>query len=255
MYMKFCLLGPPEVRDDACRLWFRGHRQRAVFASLALNANRVVETDRLVDIVWGDRPPLTAQAQIQKTLSALRQMLARTSTGGERISTVSSGYLLHADPGEIDVEVFRGEVRQASSAMVAGDLPGAVTCFRGALARWFGRALDGVPGLAAEATHLEEQRLIAWEECMHAELALDGHARVAAEIEPLIGSHPLRERLCALLMIALYGCGRRVEALRAYHGLRGRLHEELGIEPSSELRDIEHAILIETPAAQMLSAP
>ncbi|MDA0637657.1 BTAD domain-containing putative transcriptional regulator [Nonomuraea sp. MCN248] len=253
--MRFCLLGPPEVRGDACHLWFRGHRQRAVFAALALNANRVVETDRLVDIVWGDRPPPTAQAQIQKSLSALRRTLGRTPTGGERISTVCTGYLLHADPEEIDVEVFRREVRQASSAMVAGDLPTAVTCFRRALARWFGRALDGVPGLAAEAAHLEEERLIAWEECMHAELALDGHARVAAEIEPLVGRHPLRERLCALLMIALYGCGRRVEALRAYHGMRGRLREELGIEPSSALRDIEHAILMETPAAEMLPVP
>ncbi|WP_433371889.1 AfsR/SARP family transcriptional regulator [Streptosporangium sp. CA-115845] len=253
--MEFRLLGPPEVRGVAGREWFRGHRQRAVFATLALSANRVVVVDRLVDVVWSDRPPPTAQAQIQKTVSALRQLLDSPAAGGERINTVSSGYMLYAEPGEIDVGLFEQGVQQASSAVAAGNLLEATTCFRGALARWFGRAIDGVPGLVAEATHLEEQRLVALEKCAHIELMLGRHAEVATELERLVTAHPLRERLRVLQMIALYGCGRRAEALQVFHNARLLLKEDLGIDPGPQLRDVEHAILTEVPVAQVLPAP
>ncbi|MEU4834747.1 AfsR/SARP family transcriptional regulator [Streptosporangium sp. NPDC023615] len=226
-----------------------------MFATLALNANRVVAVDRLVDVVWGDHPPPTAQAQIHKTVSALRQVLDDPVAAGERINTLSSGYMLRAEPGEIDVGLFEQGVRQASSAVATGDLIGAVVFFRDALARWSGRAIDGVPGLAAEATHLEERRLAALEKCAHVELMLDRYAEVAAELEQLVAAHPLRERLRVLQMIALYGCGRRAEALWAFRDTRVLLNRDLGINPGPELRDVEHAILTEVPVTRILPAP
>lgn len=248
---QFRLLGPPEIRRHDGHMWFRGHRQRAVFAALALRANRVVTIDRLVDVVWVDRPPSTAQAQIQKTISALRPLLTDRTDGDERISTVFPGYVLRTGPGEVDVEVFQEEVRLARSSAAEGCFAEAVTRFRAALARWYGRALDGVPGLAADATYLEEQRLVALEECMNAELILGRQADVAAELVQLITAHPLREGLRALHMIALYRCGRRAEALQVYRTARRLLHDELGLEPGAELRQLEHAILTGAPAARL----
>lgn len=216
-----------------------------------MGANRVVSIDRLVDVVWGDRPPPTAQVQIQKVVSELRRLLIDPADENERIVTAYSGYMLRAEPGEIDAEVFKHEVRLASSAATRRRMSEAATHFRAALSHWFGQALDGVPGLAADAIHLEEQRLAALEDCIRTELQLGREGKVAPELEQLITAHPLRERLRMLHMVALCNCGRRAEALRVYHDTRRVLREELGIEPSSELRDVEQAVLSGAPAVQL----
>lgn len=248
--MEYRLLGPPEFNGPDGRVWFRGRRQRAVFATLAFNANRVVAVDRLVEVVWEGRPPSTAQVQIQKAVSALRTVLPEQD-GQERIATVFPGYLLRAGSDEVDVDVFNQEVRLANCASADGNLAAAATHFRRALARWFGRALEGVPGLAAEATYLEEQRLVALEECMRVELALGRQAELVAELDQMLGAYPFRERLRALQMIALYRCGRRAEALEVYRTTRKLLHDELGLEPGAELQQVELAILRGASAARL----
>lgn len=243
------LLGPPEVRSRDRHVWFRGHRQRAVFATLALNANRVVTLDRLVDVVWSDHPPPTARTQIHKAVCTLRPLLSGPpAEGGCRISTVFPGYVLSCGPDDVDVEVFDREVRQASLAAAGGKLDQAAAVFRAGLERWYGRALDGVPGLRSAATRLEDQRLVALEDWAAVELALGRHGELATDLDSSVAAHPLRERLRALHMIALYRCGRRAEALQAYHAARRVLRDELGLEPGVELRRIEHAILTGAPA-------
>lgn len=252
--MEFLLLGTPMVRCAEQRIGFRGHPQRAVFAALALHSNQVVAVDRLVDVVWPERPPRTAQAQIHKAVSALRVLLTEQLGGGERIETIFPGYLLRAEPGDVDAEVFHEDLRVAAAAAAAGHPAEAAGRMRCALARWSGPALEGVPGLAAEATYLEEKRLTTVEECAETELALGGSAELVAELEKLVVRHPLRERLRALHMLTLYRCGRRAEALQAYRSARRLLHDELGLEPGPDLRRIEHAILTDTPAADLSKA-
>jgi len=248
----FRLLGPPEVRGRDRHVWFRSHRQRAVFAALALNANRVVTLDRLVDVVWRDHPPPTARTQVHKAVSTLRPLLAGVFTdGGCRIATVFPGYVLCCGPDDVDVEVFDREVRSATLAAGDGRLEEAAMLFRAALARWYGRALDGVPGMVADATRLEDQRLVALEDWAAVELALGRSGDLATELDASVAAHPLRERLRALHMIALYRCGRRAEALQAYRAAREVLRDELGLEPGVELRRIEHAILTGAPAQEL----
>ncbi|HSK95698.1 MAG TPA: AfsR/SARP family transcriptional regulator [Euzebyales bacterium] len=250
--MHFRLLGPPEVRSRDRHVWFRGHRQRAVFATLALNANRVVTLDRLVDVVWSDHPPPTARTQIQKAVSTLRPLLVEPSADPDRrITTVFPGYVLCCGSDEVDAEVFDREVRQASLAAADGRLPQAAALFRAALGRWYGRALDGVPGLRSAATRLEDQRLLALEDWAAVELSLGRHGELAAELDASVAAHPLRERLRALHMIALYRCGRRAEALQAYRTARRALRDELGLEPGVELRRVERAILTGAPAERL----
>jgi DNA-binding SARP family transcriptional activator len=251
--MEFGLLGPPEIRGPRGQVRFRSHRLRAVLATLALHANRAVAVDRLIDVVWPHRPPPTAQAQIQKAICALRSLLAGPTIGtvggaaDGRIDTVFPGYLLRAGPGEVDADAFQDEAQVAFADLGRGEVQRAVAGYHRALDRWFGRALDGVPGLAADATFLEERRLLVLESCLCGELLLGRRADLSAELARLTTVHPLRERLRALQMIVLHLCGRRADALRVYHQTRHLLADELGMEPGAELRDVARLILSGSP--------
>jgi DNA-binding SARP family transcriptional activator len=245
--MELRLLGPPEIHGPQGRVWFRSHRRRAVYATLALNANRVVTVDRLIDVVWTEGPPPTAQAQIQKAVCALRPLLADAATPNGRIETVFPGYLLRAGSGEVDANAFHDEARHAGADLAGGYVAQAVAGYRRALKRWFGRPLDGVPGLAADATFLDEHRLLALERCLYGEVLLGRRADLAAELEQLGDAYPLRERLRALQIIVLYLCGRRGEALQVYHRTRQLLGAELGLEPGAELHDAARLIVRDPP--------
>ncbi|MBF9128219.1 AfsR/SARP family transcriptional regulator [Plantactinospora sp. S1510] len=246
--MRYRLLGPPEISGPEGRTWFRSHRQRAVFAALALNANHVVTVERLIDVVWPQNPPSTAQAQIHKAISALRPLLdAGGGWGGGSIDTVFPGYRLCARSGEVDADAFHRDTRDAAAWMATGRVTEAVTGYRGALDRWFGRALDGVPGLAADATFLEEHRLHALESSLCGEVLLGRRTDLAAELEQLCAGHQLRERLRALQMIVLHLCGRRAEALEVYHRTRRLLAEELGLAVGAELREVAQVTLAGEP--------
>ena len=248
---RFRLLGPPEVRSRDQHLWFRSHRRRAVFATLALNANHVGTLDQLVDVVWSDQPPPTARTQIHKAVSTLRSLLTAPSDRDGCIATVFPGYVLRCVPDELDAAVFDHEVRHGTRAAADGRLDQAARLLRAALGRWYGRALDGVPGLLPAAARLEDQRLVALEAWAAVALAQDRHRELVAELVVWVTSHPLRERLGALHMIALYRSGRRAEALQAYHAARQLLRDELALEPGEELRRVERAILTGAPPEQL----
>ncbi len=208
-----------------------------VLAILLLHANAVVSSDRLVDELWGDTPPQTAAKSLQVHVSRLRKEL-----GKDRLGTRPPGYVLNLEAAELDLTRFEqlfGEARTADPETAAQKL-------RQALALWRGPALADLayqPFAQAEIARLEELRLAAVEHRVDADLATGRHSEIVGELEALVAEHPLRERLRGQLMIALYRSGRQAEALDAYRDGRERLLEELGLEPSEDLKGLEQAIL------------
>jgi predicted ATPase/DNA-binding SARP family transcriptional activator len=237
--MEFRLLGPVEVLGDEGELLpIPGTRPRAVLALLLLHPNEAVSTERLIDAVWGDDPPATARGALQVHVHALRKAL-----GADRIVTRAPGYLLRVGEEELDTARFE---RLASEER-----------FRDALALWRGPALADVaeePFARPEAARLEEARLSVLESRLAADLEAGGHDDVAAELEALVAAHPHRERLRAQQMLALYRSGRQADALAAYRDARVAL-DELGLEPSPELRALEQRILRQDPGLEAPSAP
>ena len=229
--MEFRLLGPLEVvGDDGATVQLGGKRPRALLALLLLHANEAVSTDRLIDGIWSESPPASAQGALQVHVHALRKAL-----GPDRILTRAPGYLVRAVPGELDVDRFE----QLVSERAFGD----------ALALWRGPALADVadePFAQAEAARLEERRLAALEERIDADLDAGRHDAVAAELEALVAAEPHRERLRGQQMLALYRAGRQTDALDAYREARAAL-DELGLEPSPRLRRLEQQILQHDP--------
>jgi DNA-binding SARP family transcriptional activator len=215
------------VRSNGVVLDLGGQKQRALLALLLLDANRVVSTDRLIEALWGERPTPTARKALQVYVSQLRKLL-----GPERVETKTPGYLLRVEPGELDLTLF--EQFQAEDRLEE------------ALALWRGRPLAefAYEGFAqAQIARLEELRLVCLEERIERDLARGKHAAVVAELEALTKEHPLRERLVAQLLLALYRSGRQAEALERYQVARHAFVDELGIEPELRLRDLHQQIL------------
>jgi DNA-binding SARP family transcriptional activator len=238
--MEFRLLGPLEVRDGDRAVALGGVKQRALLALLLLNVNRVVPRERLIDELWGEHPPETAVASVQVYVSRLRKLLPAGA-----LETRPPGYLLAVEPESVDLQRFRRLTAQARSA----DPGEASRLLEQALGLWRGTALAEFveePFARVEAGRLEELRLVALEDRFEAELALGRHRELVAELEPLIAVEPQRERLRAQLMLALYRCGRHGEALAAFQEARAVL-DELGLEPSSALRQLERQILTQDP--------
>jgi DNA-binding SARP family transcriptional activator/ABC-type transport system substrate-binding protein len=241
--MEFALLGPLEVRIDGRVLPLGGPKQRALLALLLLHANEAVSRDRLVDDLWGARAPASAQRSLDTYVYRLRMLL-----GSGRIERRPPGYLIRVEPGEFDLERFERLLKQGRAAAAAGDAAAARTRLREALALWRGRALadlENEPFAASEAGRLEERRLLAVEARVEAELELGGGAELVDELERLAVEHPFRERLVEQLMRSLYRAGRKSDALAAYQQFRARCADELGLEPSGELRELERRILVQ----------
>ncbi|MFL5799187.1 MAG: extracellular solute-binding protein [Actinomycetota bacterium] len=246
--MQFLLLGPLEARDDGSALPLGGPKQRVVLAHLLLQANRVVTAERLIDAIWGEDPPETARNTLQTYVRHIRRIV-----GPERIEHRSSGYVLQADPAEIDVLQFHDLIEE-SRVLAATDLPAAINALHEALGLWRGPALDDLaeqPSLRSEIARLEEIRLAALEERIAAELDLGRHRETVAELETLIGSHRYRERLWGNLVVALYRSGRQGDALNAYQRARTVLREELGIDPSPELQRLQEQVLRQDAALDL----
>jgi len=225
--MEFRILGPLEVLEDGRALDVGGVKQRALLAVLLLHANRVVSTDRLIEALWGERLPETAQKALQVYVSQLRKALGR-----DRIVTRLSGYELIVEPGQVDVHRFQALVSQGKVDE--------------ALSLWRGQPLADFAYEAfaqTEIARLDELRLAALERRAETELAAGRHEGLIGELEGLVQQHPLRERLCGQLMLALYRSGRQAEALEAYQRTRRTLVDQLGIEPGPALRELEHKIL------------
>ena len=242
--MEFGILGPLEVRGPDGSLPLGGPRQRAVLAHLILRANRVVPADQLIDELWGEEPPDTARNTVQTYIYRLRKIL-----GEDRLEGRAGGYVLLAEADEIDASRFEALVREARG-LLESDPGAAVERFDEALALWRGPAFAdfaGEPSLRGEITRLEDLRLVATEHRISAQLALGRHTTLVGTLETLTDRFPLRERLWASLMLALYRTGRQAEALDAYRRAREVLSDELGIDPSAELRELHERILRQDP--------
>jgi predicted ATPase/DNA-binding SARP family transcriptional activator len=237
----FRVLGPLEV-DDAPALG--GPKPRTLLARLLLEPNRVVAYDELIDAVWPESPPERARHTLQVHVSNLRQAI-----GADRIRVHPSGYSAQVGPDELDLSRFEQLVADGRRRLREGDPREAHSRLADALALWRGPALADIsPGLEPDRERLEEMRLAAVEDDLDARLALGEHAEIVPELEALIRGHPMRERLRRQLMLALYRSGRQADALEAYRDARRVLVEELGLEPSAELRELEAAILRQDPS-------
>jgi WD40 repeat protein/DNA-binding SARP family transcriptional activator len=238
----FRVLGPLEVAAEGRPVPLGGPKQRAVLAHLLVRANTIVPADTLIDEVWGDSPPPAAHASLQSYVSNLRRAM-----GDGRIVGVRPGYLLRADPEEIDAERVRLLLNEAKTH-AATDPARALEQDERAFAQWRGPAFADLvdePSLQPEIRRLEELRLHVLEELFDAKLAVSRHAEVAAELPPLVKEHPTRERLWGQLMVALYRSGRQAEALETYRRARETLSEELGIDPGPELQELQRRILVQ----------
>ena len=238
--LQFRILGPLEVSRDGAVVDLGARKQRAVLALLLLNANRVVPTERLIDELWGDTPPETARSALQVYVAALRKALG---SEGSALRTTAPGYVLDVEPGALDLDRF---VALRAESQAAGDDERRSELLREALELWRDTPLADLsaePFVATAVARLEEQRLEALEQRIDADLALGRHASLVGELETLVAEQPYRERPLAQLMLALYRSGRQADALDAYRTARRTLDDELGLEPGSELRELEAAIL------------
>jgi DNA-binding SARP family transcriptional activator len=236
--MEFRILGPLEVVSGGRALALGGTKQRLLLVSLLLRAGEVVSVDRLIDALWGAAPPTEAANALQYHVSRLRKLL----DDGDTVVTRDPGYALRLDGHELDLLRFEALVDEAEAAPPDQ----AARLLREALALWRGPPLADLAGEAAaepDIRRLEELRLGALERRLDAELELGRHAQIVPELEALVAEHPLRERLAATLMRALYGSGRQVEALAVYRQARETLVDELGIEPGRALQELERSIL------------
>jgi DNA-binding SARP family transcriptional activator len=251
--IEFKLLGPLEVQGERGPVSLGSPQQRALLALLVLNANEVVSRDRLIDELWGERPPATAAKLVQVYVSRLRKALEPDRSRGESgrvLVTRPPGYLIAVEAEHLDLGLFERLRGEARGALAAGNTAGAAQKLREALALWRGPPLADLAYerfAQKEIARLEELRLAALEERVDADLALGRHADLIGELEPLVAEHPLRERLRAQLMQALYRSGRQAEALEAYQNARGALTDGLGIEPGHELQELQQAILRQDP--------
>ncbi len=239
--LEFRILGRFEVWQDGHRIEVGVGKQRALLAVLLLRAGEVVSTDSLIDALWGERAPASAANSVHIYVSRLRRAL-----GHGRLETVSHAYLLALEPEELDLSRFEDQLAAGRELLAADEPEQAADTLRAALALWRGAALSDFasePFAQVEIARLEELRLSALEERVDADLALGRHAELVPELEGLIREHPLRERLCAQVMLALYRSGRQADALAAYQGARRTLADELGLEPGRKLQELERAIL------------
>jgi predicted ATPase/DNA-binding SARP family transcriptional activator len=251
-HLSYRLLGPLEVYDGDRPLQLGGTKQRALLAMLLLNANRVVSSDRLIDALWGEKPPETAQTALQVHVSHLRKLLEpdQGRRGHEVLVTQAPGYVLRTGEEQLDTVGFDRLLESGRDALAGGRAELATRTLAEALSLWRGPPLAEFSYEAfaqVEIDRLGALHLEALEERIEADLALARHAEVVGELEALVVEHPLRERLRRQLMLALYRSGRQAEALGAYQDARRVLVDELGIDPSTELQALEKAILNQDP--------
>ena len=247
--MEFRILGPLEVWDEGREVSLGGRKPRALLAVLLLHPNEVVPADRLIDELWGEDSPEDAAAALRVNVSRLRKALPQ-----DVLTTRSPGYLIRVEPDELDLHRFERLVDEGRSLLARGLPADASERLHDALSLWRGPALaDFAYESFAQAAiaRLEEIRLAAVELRIDADLALGRHDELVGELEALVAEHPLRERLRRYLMTALYRSGRQAEALDAYQDARRALVDELGIDPSPALQELERAILRQDPSLEV----
>jgi predicted ATPase/DNA-binding SARP family transcriptional activator len=244
--VKFRVLGPVQIADGSGAARLASGKQTALLACLLIARGEVVSRDRLIDALWGERAPAAAVNALQVHVHALRQRLAPG-----RIERAGPGYRLRVEPDELDAEQFELLVARGRSELVRGEADAAASSFREALELWRGQAYEDVRYEAfaqAEVARLEELRLLALEDRIESDLVLGRHSQLVAELEALVSEHASRERLCGQLMVALYRGNRQAEALEVFQRARRAMRDELGLDPSPALRELQRAILEQDPA-------
>ncbi|TDE27396.1 AfsR/SARP family transcriptional regulator [Nonomuraea mesophila] len=236
MNVRFGVLGPLRAGSGQAP---GPAKHRALLAALLLQAREQVPVERLMSVIWDDRPPASAESVLRVYVSALRKLV-----GG--IRTVPGGYLLDVEPDDVDCHRFERLVAEARRRRDEGRVAEAAETFRAALGLWRGQALADVESSVLRRSYavpLEELRLTAVEERVRLDLSLGRGAEVVGELRALTGAHPLRERAWVCLIEALHQAGRRSEALGAYQDARRTLVEELGLEPGAELAEAHRRVL------------
>jgi WD40 repeat protein/DNA-binding SARP family transcriptional activator len=258
--MRFQVLGPLEVESDDRAVVLGRPKERLLLALLLTRPNQVAPVEALIRGLWGEQPPLTAARTLQSHVKRLRRVLepGRAPGGaGQVLVTREPGYLLRVPPGGLDAARFEELTAQARRALGSGAVDAAASLLHQALGLWRGQAFEEFTDsdiVVAEADRLGELRLAALEDRLEVDLRLGRHRKLVAELERLVKEQPLRERLWAQLMLALYRSGRQADALLAYQRARSVLVEELGIDPGAELRGLQSAILAQDPGLDLPAA-
>ncbi|GAC1366081.1 MAG: hypothetical protein NVSMB32_10140 [Actinomycetota bacterium] len=256
--LRLLLLGPIELWGAHGQVPLGGPKEKALLAMLALSPNRSVPEGRLIDGIWNEDPPRTAGKVVQNLVLRLRKTLALAGGTGLAIQTRSGGYMLTTTRDALDLSLLELLTHRAREAGGTGESDRAAELLGQALSLWRGEALDEFSGFQfaqPHAVHLSELRRDLLEERLQHRLECGEHHACMAELEALTASHPLRERLWQLRMLALYRCGRQSEALQAYQQVRQLLSEELGLEPSPGLVAMESAILDQDPSLDWVGRP
>jgi predicted ATPase/DNA-binding SARP family transcriptional activator len=253
--MDFRILGPLEVEEGGRAIPIVGGRQRALLANLLIHANEPASADRLIDELWAEHAPDNPRKGLQVQVSRLRKALGE---GSAKLVTQPNGYVLHVEPGELDLHRCEHLAHEGREALATQHPGRAADHLREALALWRGPPLAefAFDSFAqAEISRLEELRVTLLEDRIDADLACGTHTTLVGELEALVAEHPLRERMRRQLVLALYRSGRQAEALEAYREARVVLDEQLGLEPTPELRELEHSILTHDPGLRAPAAP
>jgi DNA-binding SARP family transcriptional activator len=240
----FRILGPVEAWTGEDWATITAAKQRSLLATLLVHPGQLVPTDVLIEEVWPSTPPASASNTISVYMHHLRKLIG--DTDGRVLATRPPGYQVVLRRGELDADQFTRLVAMGRQSLADGAPSRAVDVLTEALASWRGRPLADVPAtqlIAAEVDRLEESRVEAFELRAEASLACGRHAEVIPELRRLLADQPMREKLWALLMRALYGAGRQAEALEVYDEARRRIADELGVDPGPELRQLYQQIL------------
>ena len=241
------LLGPVQLVIDGRSLPLGRRQERCLLATLALWPGRLVSVERLTDLLWGEQPPRQSRGAVQAAVSHLRSALRPAQRHGVELVSGVGGYALHIDPDLVDVHRFRSLVERGRCSPSGKER---VEWLTAALRLWSGPALAGAATDEQRerlCPDLRELRVAAREDLLRARLDLGEHHELIDELTVVVAEHPLRERPYGLLMLALYRCGRRADALDVYQRARRMLVDELGLDPGPELAELERAVLTDDP--------
>ncbi|MFF9479888.1 BTAD domain-containing putative transcriptional regulator [Streptomyces sp. NPDC014733] len=245
--MRYEILGSLRVIDDLAVVPVSAPKMQVLLAALLIRANRVVPRDELTNEIWGSAPPRRATASLHVHVSQLRKILTRPGRSGTPIATTAPGYVLRLAPGELDLHRFQCLLQDGRRAARSGNHERAVDLLGAALSLHRGAVLDGVAGgpvVGGCARWAEEVRIECAELFVTSGIALGRHQEMAGVLRSLLARHPLHEAFYRQLMLCMFRSGRRAEALRTYHCARDAIRQELGIEPSRELRELQRTILL-----------
>ncbi|WP_328973695.1 AfsR/SARP family transcriptional regulator [Streptomyces sp. NBC_00239] len=262
--MKIQVLGPLSAEVNGGSIVPTAGKPRQILALLALSPGRVIPVQTLMEEIWGTALPQSALTTLQTYILQLRRRLGTAMGPGvpgsakDVLATRHGGYVLQIPPDAVDVHEYETLVTGGQHAFEEGDDERAAELLRKALGLWNGPALVDVrvgPILEIEVLRLEESRLVTVERRIDADLRLGRHVEVIAELTELIARHPQHEGLHSQAMVALYRSGRQATALDVYRRLRGRLIDELGVEPSPQLQRLHQAMLTVDPALDVVAGP